>query len=130
LPHRADRATTARSNPRDTPKNDRNPDTPDLRINNGLLSATWHQADSAAFRRTKKPIDFLRFTVRLSPGGITMAVDSFPVRVTCGQYNKNGVQGFAPFLWTGFQPELVYDEKEMTLTSSGQSVFFSINSIL
>jgi hypothetical protein len=34
---------TPRSNHRDTPKNDRNLDTPDLRINNGLLSATWNQ---------------------------------------------------------------------------------------
>jgi hypothetical protein len=34
---------TARSNRRDAPENDRNPDVPDLRIS-GLSSAIWHES--------------------------------------------------------------------------------------
>jgi hypothetical protein len=43
LPRRAARTMTTRSNHRDTPKNDRNPDTSDLSIN-GLSSAIWYQS--------------------------------------------------------------------------------------
>jgi hypothetical protein len=45
LLRRAARAMVARSNRRDTPENDRNPDTSDWSID-GLSSATWHRLSS------------------------------------------------------------------------------------